>query len=490
MFYDSEQRNHDVHTLSTGHFISIGFVSILIVSVIMGTILEVIRRSRESARLRSSVVEEPPRRRPSCLEKYFSAFGIIENTSKLLFARSKDGDKNLEILNGIRVLSMLWVILGHTYFYMMQGALANPLFPLDLFKMFSFNLVSSGPYAVDIFFWLSGFLGVYIILCSMKKRNGKMQNPLMIYLHRYLRLIPLYVLTLLFYWFLMSSVGNGPIFFMYDEIESSSCSSTWWIHFLFLNNITEIHKNANGCMGWTWYLPNDMQFFLLIPIIVFLLYHKRVAGILFLAGYQIACYIFTIVVAIQFDLSPSYFEATDSYYKLYYHRPFARIAPFTIGVLVALLLYSFHNETPEASVFKRVMDKVHSSRLVRVAMYVVGSALFLLMIFIFYPINNYPEDFSRAFNIAFLTFSRSLLILGMSLVLLPTLIGHNRPLWWLLSLDVFTPLARLTFGAYMVHPALMIFDSYNTVRGEYVTINGGIMKFIMWVVVSFAISLI
>ena len=269
---------------------------------------------------------------------------MLDNASKLFFARSKDGDKNLEILNGVRFLSMTWIILGHSYFYMMQGALTNPLVPLDLFKIFSFNLVSSAPYVVDIFFWLSGFLGVYILLCSKNKWNGKMENPLVIYLHRYLRIIPIYVLTLLFYWFLMTSVGNGPIFFMYKEAETAAWPATWWLHFLFLNNIDEIHDKANGYMGWTWYLPNDMQFFLLIPLIVYLLFHRRMIGLAFVYGYQVLSYGLTIFSAFEYNLSPSYFRTNDDYYRYFYHRPFARIGPFTIGFIAALMLYSFHND--------------------------------------------------------------------------------------------------------------------------------------------------
>ena len=158
---------------------------------------EVVNNITKSARQQLNV-SNGKQKRTTWLQKYFKSFRMLDNASKLFFARSKDGDKNLEILNGVRFLSMTWVILGHSYFYMMQGALANPLVLLDLFKMFSFNLVSSAPYAVDIFFWLSGFLGVYILLCSMNKRNSKMDNPLMIYLHKYLRIIPIYVLTLLF----------------------------------------------------------------------------------------------------------------------------------------------------------------------------------------------------------------------------------------------------------------------------------------------------
>jgi len=127
-------------------------------------------------------------------------------------------------------------------------------------------------------------------------------------------------------------------------------------------------------MGWTWYLPNDFQFFLLIPLIVFLLYKKRVFGLLFIGGYQLIFFILTIVVAYAYNLRPSYFEATDEYYKLYYHRPFIRIPPFTIGVISALMLYCYNFEKPQESFLKRVMDKIHYSRFLRIILYILGTA--------------------------------------------------------------------------------------------------------------------
>jgi peptidoglycan/LPS O-acetylase OafA/YrhL len=90
----------------------------------------------------------------------------------------------LDILNGIRVFSIAWVILGHTYFYTLSGPIQNvPGWPLQLFDTFSFALVLSAPFSVDIFFWLSGFLGTYILLTGMKKKKGRMIPFWMTVLH-------------------------------------------------------------------------------------------------------------------------------------------------------------------------------------------------------------------------------------------------------------------------------------------------------------------
>lgn len=230
------------------------------------------------------------------MTKYFDAFKLINNLNKILFARNKNGDKNLDILNGIRVLSMFWIILGHSFFYTLRSSIVNPGVVFEFLQSFTFNFVISGAYAVDIFFWLSGFLGTYLLMAEMKKKNGKMQPFWLIYLHRFLRLVPLYMLTMLIYWFLMSIAGTGPIFFMYKEEGTKYCSKVWWTHILFINNFYEIDPKINDCMGWTWYLANDFQFFLLVPLLAWLLFHKRGLGLIFIGTYQIACFIITIVL--------------------------------------------------------------------------------------------------------------------------------------------------------------------------------------------------
>jgi peptidoglycan/LPS O-acetylase OafA/YrhL len=230
-------------------------------------------------------------------------------------------------------------------------------------------------------------------------------------------------------------------------------------------------------MGWTWYLPNDFQFFLLIPLLVFLLFKNRTIGLTFIAVFQTIAFTVTFIAAWVQDMNPSYVRATDDYYHLYYHRPWARIAPFFIGVVIALLLHSFKNDTAEESRCKRLMDKIDQSKPIRLVMYITGDILVFIMIFIFYYLNNYQDYIGKFFNIAFLTFSRAAFVVGMNLSILPVLMGHNSLVRRFLSLDIFTPLARLTFGVYLVHPTYMLFDSLNTRTGEYMTINYGVVRY-------------
>ncbi len=74
-------------------------------------------------------------------------------------------------------------------------------------------------FAVDTAFVLSAFLATYHFLEALQKKKlatlyGKKDNFLswlgLTYLHRYLRLTPLYFVVLMFYTYVMPQVAQGP----------------------------------------------------------------------------------------------------------------------------------------------------------------------------------------------------------------------------------------------------------------------------------------
>jgi peptidoglycan/LPS O-acetylase OafA/YrhL len=93
----------------------------------------------------------------------FLSFSITRNLRKLCFA-SGDSEPELKALNGLRVQAMAWGILGHTFLVCIMGILGNPEDINKISSQFIFSIVPGAYYAVDIFFFLSGFLAVYLML--------------------------------------------------------------------------------------------------------------------------------------------------------------------------------------------------------------------------------------------------------------------------------------------------------------------------------------
>lgn len=84
---------------------------------------------------------------------------------------------------------------------------------------------------VDTFFLVSGLLVSYLLLRELDRNKGKF-NVGLFYLHRYLRLTPVYALLLGFVATLIVYVGTGPNWYTVGLV-SDGCRAVWWRNLLY-----------------------------------------------------------------------------------------------------------------------------------------------------------------------------------------------------------------------------------------------------------------
>lgn len=144
----------------------------------------------------------------SKLGLFFLSFSPARNLRKIFWSPHNDKD-DLTILNGIRVLAMFWVMIGHAQFMVLVSPSVNPTRFMTLMNTFMWCIMPGGFFAVDIFFFLSAFLGAYLML---DKLYGKTKgiNLFMLYFHRYYRLIWSIIFLMLFACFVYPHLGDGP----------------------------------------------------------------------------------------------------------------------------------------------------------------------------------------------------------------------------------------------------------------------------------------
>ena len=135
-----------------------------------------------------------------------------ERNLKKIFFSPPPKEKELMVLNGVRVLSMWWVMLGHAYSYTLQYPTSN-LLQLEVISQDWYSpLIYGGFFSVDVFFFMSAFLGAYLLTGRMAKNPTL--NPiwlLKIYVHRYIRLIPAVILSIIFMLTFYRFIGDGPM---------------------------------------------------------------------------------------------------------------------------------------------------------------------------------------------------------------------------------------------------------------------------------------
>ncbi|CAH8429860.1 unnamed protein product [Schistosoma turkestanicum] len=230
--------------------------------------------------------------RKSVLEKHIlvkitCAYSLPANTMKLCSQTMGHDQSNkttpisLTFLDGIRFVSMIWIIGAHILLHGYK--LTNNLLILsdDFERIWLFGMYFNGHLAPDIFFFISGLLMCYICMGRLSNLIG-VKNHIKFWfkaiVHRFVRLTPAYIVTVIVFTGLLIHMYDGP-FFPQDinSPEIASCRQNWYL--LYLSNI---FNYQTSCLQWSWYIANDLQYtIILAPIFIILLRWKRITGIIF-----------------------------------------------------------------------------------------------------------------------------------------------------------------------------------------------------------------
>ncbi|KRY75622.1 Nose resistant to fluoxetine protein 6 [Trichinella pseudospiralis] len=378
--------------------------------------------------------------------KVLLAFSLRNNAKKLFSMKTSAGQ--ITCLNGIRVLSMCWIIFGHTYYWAIpyiNNVIEAYKLPDNIFNQVLLNASLS----VDSFFFIGGTLLSYICLKKMSKTSTLIRSPLFwaqFFFHRYLRVTPVYMAVLAIHAVLTKYISSGPLWDT-EGFDRESCAKSWWTNALYLNNFLNLDDE---CMTWTWYMANDMQFFILsVPLLVLFLKREKLAIIITTLTIAISCVI-NIVILDQnpdwppiaiFSVNPKQFDIVDVYWDKVYIKPYTRCGPFLIGLLFGYYLHKI-----------RLVKKLPKVAVGLCWIACTGTAL--LVLFGLY-------DYSKSFEI---TYAAKLMYGGLARIAWATVLawitfactaGYAAPLNDFLSWKIWIPLSRLTYSAYLVHPILI-----------------------------------
>ncbi|XP_071369993.1 O-acyltransferase like protein-like [Centroberyx affinis] len=394
-------------------------------------------------------VDESTRRTPlcclrSCGYQCLQAFSL-QTSSQGVLSTSSGG--SYSSLNGIRALSMLWIICGHSSF-LTTLTLDNAntwkktaeVSPLHVFT-------DSGPIyvSVDTFLLLGGLLSTRSLLNSIRRAEDKMSPSLVadFFFKRLKRVQPLHLFIMCLAIGVFSVARQGAYRFILEN-EVGHCKKYWWANILLINNLYGVHKM---CVSWTWYLALDFQCYVTTPLLVYLFRWNRVllaavAATLLLIT-SVASAVLTALLQIPVHLPVM--EFSENYVVYYYDKIYTRYGPYLIGILMGIYM-----TTKKDQLLKHQWQAALGW-----FSCMLGLALVVGLVYVPSEVPPHPSVPHALYQ----GLHRSLWALAVAWIILACEEGYGGFIKRLLSLGLWAPLSNISFACYMVSPVILIFHS-------------------------------
>ncbi|XP_043275242.1 nose resistant to fluoxetine protein 6-like isoform X2 [Venturia canescens] len=379
-------------------------------------------------------------KRPSIFGDILQCFSVYTNT-KILFS-TKLGSDAIAPIHGLRFLGMIWIVIIHTIFYMADYADNKP-WSWRSAEGFAVQIISNATLSVDTYFFLGGFLVAYLYYKprltnkNKKKRDeinygAKAKQFFSAVFSRFVRLTPAYMMMVGIMEINASWYGKTSQFYM-TERPQDVCVKYWWRNLLYINNL---FGRKEMCLSWSWYLSNDMQFFMIGTFLVILssmYFYTAVSILLFILVGSTALTGFS-------SYAHSYVPTMDQQYHmldLLYDPPWTRIGPYIVGIITAYVLV-------------RLKNKLVLGRKSVMVLWLLGSSCNLLVLF-----GLWERQISPISSALYVALSRAVWGVGLSWLLIACCTNRGGIINKILSFRGWIPLSRLTFSAYLLNPFII-----------------------------------
>jgi hypothetical protein len=380
-------------------------------------------------------------------------FSLIRNMKKLMSQHFDDYHPHLYYFDGIRVITIGWVILGTCGGYYMSDVPVINYMKLEQVSKKYFTLPAySSLLALDVLFWVGGFLYAYFFLNSF---SSSPLHWLKIYLKHYLEMLPLFIFVTFFFWTLARFIGFGPWFFTGNKIYKD-CKDYWWANLFFLSNMIP-YGQWSECISSGWFLSVEMQLFVFTPPLIIIYKKWPYLGWILCGGLIGLGIILGGVVAHHFTLNVSVANPDHSwaFYNYYFNKPYIRMPPYLFGILSGFIYYASLNQSDDK--IANLFVKLFKNFIYRYLNLALGISLWLILINVQFQVYEHPGDdfdydkWSHKKTSAYFAFLRFGLGLAYTCMFTPMSLGYFPWITTVFSSQVWTPWSRLTFTAFLIH---------------------------------------
>lgn len=258
---------------------------------------------------------------------------------------------DLSCLEGIKVICMCYVVMGHVLMCLTTTVVnGREAAETSSIIFYLANLVPA--FAVNSFFTITAFLTSYLMF-KQNQSHSFITSPMKWFafiMYRYLRIMPMYLIVVLYTKHLARFVGSGPQWdYGTSELgQRRACENESWLWTLLFG--ANFKSPLDHCIPSAWYLANDFQFFIVTPIFLAILHKSAALGDKIIKGCiclgLFGCFMSVYLAEVD-DLTPVArfmphgFKTYVTHLYANYTQPQYRIPAYLCGLLLGFALYQF-----------------------------------------------------------------------------------------------------------------------------------------------------
>ncbi|VVC41806.1 Nose resistant-to-fluoxetine protein, N-terminal,Acyltransferase 3 [Cinara cedri] len=379
------------------------------------------------------------------MPEILNSFSIIRNGRDLI---KYDKNNELNIFNGLKVITMVLVLFGHKFLYLiinpiMYGKMLERVYTVGPdFLLTCLNLV-------DPFFYITGYL-VYVLLIRQftKPATNWHQIPTVI-AYKYLRILPSYVAVMLLTAFVIPHLGDGPFWASRIWPEAENCKNYWWANLLAVSNFIKV---KNQCLIAGWYISCLLQLLVIGIVVVYVRAKNPRVGIcvmvLLLCSSLITPFVMTYIYQVYgiIRIMLSFLESPDNSFEFSnMYRPFyLRGTPYYAGLLAGVTVEELK---------KRAVK--FSPRIVYAGTIIISAICVWVQLYgaVFYDVNR---PYSVLEQSLYATLSHCTWTVILFWVTLCHFTSGYGPIEKLFNNRLMVPLGRLSYAVYLVNITVMM----------------------------------
>ncbi|XP_055913312.1 nose resistant to fluoxetine protein 6-like [Eupeodes corollae] len=387
------------------------------------------------------------------------AFSVLTNGKKMFAISTKKSPNIIDCLTGIRVLSMAWIMYGHTYMISFQVPFINDNYAQEWKKSFSYLHVANGTLAVDSFFFLGGLLVAWSGFKELDRTKGKL-NIIMMYVHRYIRLTPLVAVIMLILYSVKDILGEGP--FKEGVNGGDICNGhNWWPNLLYIQNY---YIPNPKCLARSWYLAVDFQLYVISPFLMIPMWKwgKKFAPVILGLVLMSIAYIMTVYITHSFtDLK----GGNPGEWNLTYIPMHTRCSPWLVGFGLGYFMH---------------VNRQREFRLHKMLQLLGWVVCFLIMISTvfgpYFSLNAHGKG-TVIETALYDAWKRPVWALALAWITFACHYGFGGFLDVFLSHPFWQPFARLTYAMYLTHAMVIRFNASLSRLPGYFSTYDEILRF-------------